>query len=246
MRPFVRTMGVLVVAAVLVLVPLPAVRVDAAGGDAVMPPQSHAFGKSLGEWTAAWWQWILPKQNAQNPVLDPTGALCGQGQSGKVWFLVGSPGNDPNNPNDTTVRSCTIPTGVAILIPIITGECSTIEAPPFFGQTDPQLRACADALLDGVDLASVKATVDGVSVPALRNQRVQSPPFDFTIPPENNYLGVSGKTGGRSVSDGFWLLLHPLSPGQHTIHVEAMVTSGDAAGFTQRITYNLTVVPGRQ
>jgi hypothetical protein len=55
----------------------------------VLRPQSHPFGRTYGEWSNAWWQWALsisttPDNN--NPLLDPTGASCGNGQSGPVWF----------------------------------------------------------------------------------------------------------------------------------------------------------------
>jgi hypothetical protein len=65
--------------------------------------------------------------------------------------------------------SSSLPTREPLIIaPIISGECSTIEASLFFGQTDLQLRTCADVLLDGVDAASLEATVDGVGVPGRR------------------------------------------------------------------------------
>ena len=56
----------------------------------VLPPDSHPFGKTYGEWSNAWWQWAYSIPAPNNPVLDTTGANCDVGQSGQVWFLAGS------------------------------------------------------------------------------------------------------------------------------------------------------------
>ncbi len=54
----------------------------------VLPPNSHAFGKTYGEWSAAWWQWLYSMPTNQHPLYDT--AECSEGQSGKVWFLGGT------------------------------------------------------------------------------------------------------------------------------------------------------------
>ncbi len=41
----------------------------------VMPPQSHPFGKSYGEWGAAWQQWIFMTTTANCPATDNTGPV---------------------------------------------------------------------------------------------------------------------------------------------------------------------------
>src|SRR5713101_9232359 len=51
----------------------------------VLPPQSHAFGMTYGEWSAAWWQWAFSLPVDHHPLFDT--ADCSAGQSGKVWFL---------------------------------------------------------------------------------------------------------------------------------------------------------------
>ena len=51
----------------------------------ILPPQSHAFGKSYAEWSAKWWQWFLEQPVVGGPT-DPSYDI-GSHQSGKVWFL---------------------------------------------------------------------------------------------------------------------------------------------------------------
>lgn len=122
-----------------------------------------------------------------------------------------------------------------------TGQNSNVEAPPFFGRTDADRLECARQLVDGIAPVSVVVTDDGKSVPALRNFRVASPPFNFTTPAHDNVLGLDGVTSGRSGTDGYWAMLTPLRPGKHTVHFEAAISAGPFAGLTQNVTYNLMV-----
>ena len=39
----------------------------------VLPPWSNPYGRSYGEWIAAWWQWAVGTPARHNPGLDPTG-----------------------------------------------------------------------------------------------------------------------------------------------------------------------------
>ena len=84
----------------------------------------------------------------------------------------------------------------------------------------------------GQDPATLKAVIDGKPVKDLAQQRVQSPVLTITYPDES-VTGVPAGTYAPNVSDGFWLLLAPLSIGKHTIYFKA--------GDFLEVTYNLTV-----
>jgi hypothetical protein len=61
--------------------------------------------------------------------------------------------------------------------------------------------------------------------------------------PENNIAGLMPQTS-KAVSDGFWVLLEPLSPGRHDIHFKAVLGSPVATGstnFALDVKYVLTV-----
>src|SRR5262245_1253253 len=79
----------------------------------VAPPQSKAHGASYGEWSARWCQWALSFPLDQSPPAQDGAVDVSQGQSGSVWFLAGTFGGN-------ATRSCTIPTGKALLFPIVT------------------------------------------------------------------------------------------------------------------------------
>ena len=168
----------------------------------------------------------------QNPFFDENGCANGaKGQLGPVWFLTGV-----INVSGTAVRDCTVPAGKALFFPIINVECSTLEAPPFHGDNEAELRACAK----GFHFGNVFAEIDGVAVQNLNRYLVDSPLFTFTVPP-NNVLGVAAGTG-QSVSNGYYLMLAPLPVGEHVIHFGGTFTDFD---FSLDITYNLTVAPRR-
>lgn len=174
----------------------------------VIPPQAIVQGNTYGEWSAAFWQWLFSIPVDQNPAFDVTGVNALVGQAGTVWFLPGV-----FNVSGSAAREITIPAGISLFVTIINLECSTVEAPPFFGATDAELTACAT----GFSITDMAAELDGRSIDfTSANYQATSPPFDFELP-ENNILGVSADFG-RAVSNGYYLMLAPLPVGDHTLH----------------------------
>jgi len=202
-----------------------------------LPPDKAVFGMTYGDWSVAWWQWVLSIPASDNPLNDTSGVNCGRAQSaGPVFFLTGS------FVGAVTRNQCAVPAGKVLFFPIISGECSTLEGSPFFGSNAAQLHTCAGGLGDGIDIATLKVEVDGKEVHAVPRFRAQSPVFGFTLP-DTNVLDVNtSKKGhsGSSASDGFWVMLKPLKSGKHTIHFEGACLAGSPCnGFTQDVTYNI-------
>ena len=194
----------------------------------VLPVNSRPLGLSYGEWAAEWWKWVTEIPAAVNPQLDETGEFCSLGQSGNVWFLGSSFGFGQWE------RACEVPTGKAIFFPIV----PAVFWAPEDGQTEEEIRALANAAMDGVDL--LECTIDGVPLKNLFDYRAESPAFtladtlliDFGLPPGDRF---------PAVADGYWLFLAPLSRGEHVIHVRMHIAEGPFAGSEHEITYNLTV-----
>lgn len=198
----------------------------------VFTTDSKPYGVSYGEWTARWWQWALSIPKDVNPVGDETGKYCGQGQEGPVWFLAGTFGGEME-------RACTIPAGKAILFSPINVECSYAEFPDL--KTESDLRACAKS---GQDLATeFEVSIDGVNLQNLQNYRIQSPLFDLTLP-QDNVFGLSPSTT-KAVSDGVWVFLKPLTPGDYEVHSKGVsvdfTTTGTVPSFVSDVTYHLTI-----
>jgi hypothetical protein len=197
----------------------------------LIPTDSRPYGLTYGEWTAKWWQWALAIPKSSSPFSDKTGQICGINQSGPMWFLVGTTGG-------SAVRSCNVPAGKAILFPITNNECSTAEYPA--DKTESALRSCATEFIDHT--TTLQASVDGVNLKNLKQYRAQSPLFSFTFPIDNIFGVTPGLT--QAVSDGYWIMLGPLSPGKHDIHFGGAVvdfTTTSTINFAQDATYHLTV-----
>lgn len=207
---------------------------------AVYPPGNSVSGLTYGEWSESWWQWLLSIPTGpgtdQNPQDDATGQFCSTNQAGPVWFLAGSGSGQP------VIRSCTIPSATSIFFPLVNLECSTQDQPPFHCNDAASCRRCAVTISSGIGPGSLNASLDGQPLlNGVQAFRTQSPFFSFTTP-TSNILG-SGGGPGMSVSDGYWLMLRPLSPGKHTIKFGGGFVSGVGAGFSENVTYNITVSP---
>jgi hypothetical protein len=82
-------------------------------------------------------------------------------------------------------------------------------------------RAAIAGFIDGFDPATdLSLTVDGQDVPILADARVKSPTF-MVVFPKDNLFGQPHGVYGPCASDGYWMLLGPLAPGDHTIVFEA-------------------------
>jgi hypothetical protein len=180
----------------------------------------QGFGASYGEWAARWWEWALSIPAAQNPILDQTGANCGQGQVGNVWFLAGTFGG-------SATRNCTIPAGKPLFFPLI----NNIGFSPKGNETIIDLRKLAADLINNVD--TLTCELDGATCAAnLFVFRAQSPIFEAIV--RTGGL-VAPKFYDPMVADGYWLLLAPLAPGPHLLVFGATTSTG----FSTSVTYNL-------
>jgi hypothetical protein len=192
----------------------------------ILPLEASPYGNTHGEWTAQWWQWLMAIPEATNPNFDTTGANCAMGQLGPVWFLAGAFGG-----SGPFTRTCTIPAGKALLLPLpnaLAGAGAFDCEPTGVGPCNINaLRAVASGLVG--DVTTLEVTVDGHSLRNLGAYRVQSPVFTLTLPAGAVFELPSGMFT-PNLSDGYWLLLAPLSTGSHTISV--------GGG-----TYHLTVSP---
>jgi hypothetical protein len=219
-----------------------------AGNPGILPPHANAFGASYGEWAAEWMQWALGIGADENPVLDETGASCGVGQEGKVWFLAGTFGDTDvaDVPLPQTFRECTIPTGKAIFFPVVN---------PFFFRTEPEEPTDPDeiqAMLLSWVTAEVYCEIDGVPVEDPEAFLTVSPVFDLTLPDDNVWAGygLPGGTYGPAATAGYYLMLAPLSVGDHSVYIwvrDEWVDDSGAEPIPMRwgmdVTYDLRVVP---
>lgn len=195
----------------------------------IIPVNEAYGGLTYGQWAAAWWQWALSIPAGPNHPFSPGGDTV-VAQSGRVWFLAAVFG--------TEVRHITVPSGVALFIPVVNAECSIFEGPPFHGDEANSLATCANGHIDNT--ANLSAEIDGKSVKNLRQYRTRSPAFTVGPLPDPNIIGVPANQTTQSVDAGVYLLVSPLKPGHHTIRVKGTFT---AFGVSIDTKYHITVTP---
>lgn len=214
-----------------------------------VPPNAHILGMSYGDWSVAWWQWVYSIPFDDNPLTDLTGEQCDLGQSlfgepTPVFFLATVHQNAlPEAPTFYQVeRTCTVPAGSYIFVPLIADACNnTPDEPDLIPPSEAKMRACISSVGNNFAVDSLHLTVNGRRVWQafdLARFRTQSPAFGFTLP-EESLLWISGHY--NAVSDGYFVMLRPLPPGAHTVHFGGSWIIGDELAFGQDIRYQLIV-----
>lgn len=222
-----------------------------AGDRDVAPIDSTPYGLTYGEWSALHWQWLFSLPVDAHPLFD--NADCSTGQfDDDVWFLGGTFASIEVAPGvivGEADRECTIPSGTALFFPLIDVECSTIEGN---GETEAELRDCANFIADFIVPESVFLEVDGRSSD-VEFHRAESPLFTIGPVPDNNVLQLFGLdapegTTSDSVSDGYWAMVRPLPVGTHTVSFGGVADLTSIGGpiFIQDISYTIHVVPRGQ
>ena len=183
---------------------------------AAAPSASAVPSKKLDDYLAALWTTVLETPDAQNPFGTGGSAFACLDLGGTVAPF--APGG---------VESCTVKPGTKVFIAASSIECSTFEGN---GTTEAELRTCARES-DVQDAPTV--TVDGKPVPVAE---VETPLLNIVLPADNVF-GLPAGTQGLSVGHGWVALVHPLTPGTHTIVI-------DTAGGEAPITTTIVVKPG--
>ncbi|HET9232721.1 MAG TPA: hypothetical protein VFP10_01115 [Candidatus Eisenbacteria bacterium] len=210
----------------------------------VFPVYSRPYGLSYADWSARFWQWAFSMPVDHHPLYDT--ADCSEGQSGRVWFLGATFAPTVGGGGEILAyaeRECNVPAGVALFIPIINAEASTLEGN---GTTEAELRAAAQSFQDLAQ--NLWCEVDGYVIRDLDAYRVQSPLYTFGPLPDNNLfqsIGIDAPAGtmSQSVADGVHIILAPLPAGSHTIHFKGELPDFN---FFVDITYHLNVVAGTE
>ena len=180
----------------------------------VFGPNSKPYGISYPRWTVRWWRWLLSLPKEYNPALDISGGYSDQRQDdSNVWFLAGTFGG-------LVERKCRIPSGKAILMPVINYECSFAEEPLI--TTSRGLESKCKSEID--DIKNVSVLIDETLVSDLTPYRVRSPLFPIHLR-DNNVLGLE-PCFTKMASDGFWVFLRPLTIGKHHLRTFGSCRSG--------------------
>ena len=202
-----------------------------AAAESVQPYTADATvaGQVMVEYPIDWWRWVYAAPRSRNPISDRSGEHCAVNQSGDVWFLAGAWGVD------RVIRYCTVPAGKHLFFPMI----NVIS----FANGDGE--PTCGAMLQGVvmrntERLSIWLRVNGETVD--NAGMALAPQSCFGLVGPRNARG-KGRTGYPAATSGYWVMLPPLPPGEHTLEFGARDTSNEseAGRFIQDIEYVITV-----
>jgi hypothetical protein len=204
----------------------------------VVPPVGPLYdGLAVG-----WWKYALAEPAQTNPLTDTTGATCGHGQSGPVFFLTGLAGAGTVDRTQCTVRGTK-----ALFFPLM--NAFDVHTPG--DGLDTAELVYRDFLSFGFRSDTLNASVDGMAIgnlnPTTTPFRACAAPVAACAPrsfsltfPADNLFGLPAGVYAPAVQDGYYLLLAPLAPGLHTITFGGTGTFGGQPA-DQHITYHLRV-----
>jgi len=196
------------------------------------PPPATPHLKSYSQYGALWWTWILQTPANINPAADPTGANCAVNQPiPGIFLLAGS------LDGSTVNRTCTVPVGTAFVMPIINAAAFAQQTDPPEQRTEAFQRsvvACVENPLPN----PLQIQVDGQPQANTLSLLEKSVVFSVNLPP-NNVFGVPPQLLSPAVDEGWYSFIEPLSPGTHTLRVNASTAA--CGGFSENVTYTLNV-----
>lgn len=225
------------------------------GNQGVIPPQSVTAGRTYSQWSTTWWQWAVKRPAGAGPLDDETGQLCGLDQSGPVWFLAAS-GGFRRTCHVPAGKFIFFPLVVAEWSKNEADYYGTVATTGAYCPGGPQsaqgdspsaLIACAKYLIDSlVDPANpnqyLAAKLDNLTLGNLNDYRtVASPdsgvllfpdptnPVQVEVPgtPVTPPVPANFPTSTTFASNGYFLMLAPLSKGTHYLTFSGGPFSGD-------------------
>lgn len=240
--------------------------IDNSSNIEIFDPETKLYGLTYDDHAKNYWKWLVSIPKNQTPEKDPTGARCLYGQensNSSVFYLSSGPNNQ------TVERTCTVPYGKGILIPLMVVEVSDEEVPQTLKFTvdvevsDEEvpkiLKIKVDDLSKIIENLTRVANTDQNSVnnlylridnteyqmEDLSKYRIHTDGFVLNFPKD----AVFGASEGPAiaVADGHYIVSKPLSKGEHMVHWKSSLKCPEddescfENSFTQDVKYKLIV-----
>ncbi len=195
----------------------------------IFSPDEKPYGLAYEDHIKNFWNWVISLPKDQNPWPDPTGKNCANEQLGlnsSVFYLSGNGGG-------VSERTCTVPAGKGLLIPVLVVEISDKEAP---GASPAELEQIAKKDQDSVASMYLRINDKEYNIDEISKYRKSAGPFTVIFPEDP----IFGATPGESTAaaDGHYIITEPLSKGeQYTVHYKSSLSEPN---FAQDIKYNIT------
>ncbi|WP_455208418.1 hypothetical protein [Kaarinaea lacus] len=202
-----------------------------ANPDIIVKGNEKIAGLFQHEYVNMWWQWAVSMSDKESPIRDNIGNKCNVNQVGPVWFLAGGYGSSKIS------RKCSIPSDKYIFFPVI----NMLYYPP---NTDESV-SC-DSVKKGAELnnqyiSTFKVKIDDQEFVNPVYYRIASKKcFDLIARKENNQRQLEVYP---SATDGYWIMLKPMSVGLHAITFRAEYDrpGGSFGKMVQDIEYTISI-----
>lgn len=185
----------------------------------IFPPDSKPYGLTYDEHAQNFWKWLLSIPASDSPMDDTKGDKCTVGQTdtnSSVFYL--GPGEGKIE------RTCTVPAGKGLLVPVMEVEQSDKEIP---GASVEILTDAAKKDQDSVNSLYLKIDNEEYTYDDLLKYRIQpTEPFQVIFP-DNGIFGVAEGGPSQVVADGWYIITEPLAPGNHTVHFRSSLSCPD-------------------
>lgn len=214
----------------------------------IAPTDSIVDGKTITDWTAEWWKWIIRgPADPFNPSDDRTGLLSYIHNNGPVFFLAGD--NPFSGAGNNADRTIVVSHDKEILVPV--RNYIDIEGPGITpaaqGTNYKQIvdKTLAD-IVEDPNKITLNLTIDGKSIDSdvLKSHWESTGYFSMGMVKPGTLLTSFDVSPGANVavakSEGYWVMLEGLSRGVHTISFGA--SSIDSSTPIVQTTDHLIVV----
>lgn len=201
----------------------------------IFPSESKPYGLTYVEHIKNFWKWLLGIPAKESPINDPTGEKCANGQSNtnsSVFYL-------STNNGGISERTCKVPSGKGLFIPVMLVEWSDKEAP---GASIEELHKSAKKDQDSVNSLYLKIGDKEYKYDDLIKYRTHTDVFEVVFPDDGSFGVIEGGVS-KAVADGFYILTEPLTKGNYSIHFKSSLICPDPGcaepNFAQDIKYNI-------
>ena len=197
----------------------------------ILPPGGKPYGLTYADHIKNFWKWAIKTPANENPVNDPAGVKCAAGQedtNSSVFYLA------PNN-GGTSQRTCKVPAGKALFIPVMPMESSDKELPK---ASVADLSNSAKNDQDHVNSLYLKIGDKEYNFQDVDKYRTHTDAFEVVFP-DNGIFGVLKGGVSKAVADGRYIITEPLAKGTYPIHFKSSLIdpSNPDTNFAQDITY---------
>ena len=197
----------------------------------IFEPTESPFGHSYEDHIKNYWKYICRLPKDENPVIDNNGQkdeISNQNSTDPVFYL-----NFSRNGGSLVERTCKVPTGKGVFIPVMCVEVSEKEVQ---NSSPEHLKKIAKKDQDSVK-NDLSVRLDGNEVLNLHSFRIPTDVFQLEFP-ENAIFDVSSGSC-QAVTDGFYIITKPLSPGTHTIEFKGSLESNEEDSIEPNYSVNV-------